>query len=83
MDPFTIRRHGPSIGEFTFLACMFPYKKNKSHLEQVFFMKSGNCEGRFSTVCETNPLENDKYQKLERVHTKYDSAYAVLSVYQI
>ena len=32
-------------------------------------MKSDNCEGRFSNVCETNPLKNDKYQKLERWST--------------
>ena len=33
---------------------------------KFLLMKSDNCEGRFGTVCETNPLENDKYKKLER-----------------
>ena len=32
---------------------------------KFLLMKSDNCEGRYSTVCETNPLENDKYQKVE------------------
>ena len=34
-----------------------------SHLERAFLMKSDNYKGRFSTVCETNPLKNDKYRK--------------------
>ena len=46
-------------------------------------MRRVNCEGRFGTVCETNPLKNDKYQKLERIPIKYDPAYSVLFVYQI
>ena len=33
---------------------------------KFLLMKSDNCESGFSTVCETNPLKNDKYQKLER-----------------
>ena len=33
---------------------------------KFLLMKSDNCDGRFNIVCETNPLKNNKYQKLER-----------------
>ena len=50
--------HGIYVLRNSFLSAFTWYK--------YFLMKSDNHEGRFNTVCETNPLKNDKYQKLER-----------------